>query len=108
INSSFIYALFIFGQRWMTGTDFPNYLRYYLTGFQVREPIYKFIQNFLAEHNLYFGLLIFIVFAITLFNNYRFMVRIDRNVVLIIYIYLLSEIFFAQLSQVRQFIAISF
>ena len=108
INSSFLYALFVFGQRWMTGTDFPNYLKYYLIDFQVREPIYKFLQNFLAEHNLYFGLLIFIIFAITLINNYRFMIKIDRNVVLIVYIYLISEIFFAQLSQIRQFIAISF
>lgn len=108
INSSFCYALIVFGQRWMTGTDFPNYLRYSLTNFQVREPLYKFIQNILIEYDLYFGILIFIIFAITLLNNYRFMLKIDRNIVIIIYMYLLSEIFFAQLSQIRQFIAISF
>lgn len=108
IKSSFFYALFVFGQRWMTGTDFPNYLKYTLLDFQVREPIYRFLQNFITQNNLYFGILIFIVLAITLVNNYRFMIKIDRNVVLIVYIYLISEIFFAQLSQIRQFIAISF
>lgn len=108
INSSFIYSLYIFGQRWMTGTDFPNYLEYTLLDFQVREPIYKMLQNFIVNNNLYFGILIFVIFAITLFNNFRFIVKIDRNVILIIYVYLLSEIFFAQLSQIRQFIAISF
>lgn len=108
IDLSFVYALFIFGQRWMTGTDFPNYLKYTLLDFQVREPLYKFLQNFIVNNNLYFGILIFIIFGITIFNNYRFMIKIDRNAVLMIYIYLISEIFFAQLSQIRQFIAISF
>lgn len=108
IKTSFVYSLFIFGQRWMTGTDFPNYLRYYLTDFQVREPIYKYIQVFLSANNLYFGILVFIIFSITIFNNYRFIIKIDRNIVLMLYAYLLSEVFFAQLSQMRQFIAISF
>lgn len=108
IKTSFLYGLFVFGQRWMTGTDFKNYLRYYLTDFQVPEPLYRGLQNFLASNNLYFGLLIFIVFAITTFNNYRFILRIDRNVMLMLYLYLLSEIYFAQMSQIRQFVAISF
>lgn len=108
IKSSFIYALFIFGQRWMTGTDFPNYLRYYLVDFQVSEPLYYGLQKFLSSNGLYFGILIFVVFLITLFNNYRFFLKIDKHVVLIIYIYLISELFFAQLSQIRQFIAVSF
>lgn len=108
IKSSFLYVVFIFGQRWMTGTDFPNYLRYYLSGFQVQEPIYKGLQNFISTNNLYFGLLIFIVFSISIFNNYRFIIKVDQNVVLLIYLYLLSEIYFAQMSQIRQFAAISF
>lgn len=108
IVPSFLYALFVFGQRWMTGTDFPNYLRYYLTDFQVGEPIYRFIQNFLADNELYFGILIFIVFGITLYNNYRFILKFDQQIVFILYFYLLSEIYFAQMSQIRQFAAISF
>lgn len=108
IKSSFIYAVFIFGQRWMTGTDFPNYLRYYLTGFQVREPLYRGLQNFLATNNLYFGLLIFFTALISIYNNFRFIKKVDKYVVYIIFFYLLSEIFFTQLSQIRQFIAISF
>lgn len=108
INGSFIYSVFIFGQRWMTGTDFPNYLKYYLIDFQNVEPAYYWIQKFLSSNNLYFGILIFITLFITLFNNYRFFKKIDRHVVLIVYLFLISEIFFAQLSQIRQFIAVSF
>lgn len=108
IKTSFIYALFIFGQRWMTGTDFPNYLKYILIDRNVREPIYNLLQKMITNYNLYFGILIFIIFFITLFNNYRFIMKIDRHVVLILYLYLFSEIFFAQMSQLRQFVAISF
>jgi len=108
VKSSFIYALFIFGQRWMTGTDFPWYLRYTIIDFTVPEPIYDMLQQIIIDFDLYFGLLIFVILFITLFNNYRFILKIDRHVVLIIYIYLISEIFFAQMSQLRQFVAISF
>ena len=108
IRSTFFYLLFVFGQRWMTGTDFPHYLRYYLTDFKVREPGFYLIQKFLAVNNLYFGLLIFITYAITITNNYRFIKKINRHVVLIVFLYLFSELFFVQLSQIRQFIAVSF
>lgn len=108
IGSSFLYVILVFGQRWMTGTDVPNYLRYYLTDFRVPEPIYRTIQVFLAENNLYFGILLFLVLLITVFNNYRFILKFDRYVLFILYFYLLSEVFFAQLSQTRQFAAISF
>lgn len=108
IRASFFYALFIFGQRWMTGTDFPYYLKYYLIDFEVQEKGYYFMQKFLATNNLYFGLLIFVVFFITLFNNYKFIKKMDRHVVLILYLYLISELFFIQLSQIRQFVAVSF
>ena len=97
--SSFLYSIFIFGQRWMTGTDYPNYLRYYLTDFQVSEPGYYYLQKILAENNLDFGLLIFIILFITLFNNYRFILQIDKNVEIILFLYLISEIFFAQMSK---------
>lgn len=108
IVTSFWYSIFIFGQRWMTGTDFPHYLRYTLVDFQVRDPIYRFLQTFIMEQGLYFGLLVFFIFLLTLFNNYRFIVKLDKHVVFIIYIFLLSEIYFAQLSQIRQFLAVSF
>lgn len=108
IYSSFVYSLFIFGQRWMTGTDFPYYLRYYMQNFENVEPGYYFIQSFLTTNDLYFGILIFVVLLITLFNIYRFVLKVDKHVVLIIYLFLISEIFFAQLSQIRQFVAVSF
>lgn len=108
IKSSFVYAVFIFGQRWMTGTDFPHYLKYYLIDFSQVEPGYYLIQKILTEGQLYFGILIFITFFITLYNNYRFISKINHNVVIIIYLFVISEIFFAQMSQIRQFMAVSF
>jgi len=108
IVSSFVYSLFIFGQRWMTGTDFPYYLRYYMQNFENVESGYYLIQSFLTTNDLYFGILIFIILLITLFNFYRFILKVDKSVVLILYLFLISEIFFAQLSQIRQFVAVSF
>src|SRR5699024_10836782 len=74
LKSTFIYSLFVFGQRWMVGTDFPNYLGYYLRSHIGREPLYFGLQELFAGLN----------------------------------IYMFSEIYFAQMSQVRQFMAISF
>lgn len=108
IKASFFYAIFIFGQRWMTGTDFPYYLRYTLIDFHVREPIYDMLQRIIMNYDLYFGLLVFFVFTLILFNYYRFIIKIDRHVVLMLYLFLFAEIFFAQMSQLRQFVAISF
>lgn len=108
IFTSFVYTVFIFGQRWMTGTDFPYYFKYYLIRFQVREPLYRMFQNFLSDNQLYFGILIFLCFLISTFNNYRFIIKINKNTLLMLYLYLISEIFFAQQSQIRQFVAISF
>lgn len=108
IYGTFIYSVFTFGQRWMAGVDFPYYLLYYLTEFQVREPFYKLLQNALANYNLYFGILIFVIYTITLFNNYRFILKLDKSNILIIYLFLFMEIYFMQMSQIRQFIAISF
>lgn len=108
VKSSFIYAVFVFGQRWMTGTDFPYYLQYYLVEFHGVEPFYYALQQFLVQYNLYFGILIFIIFFITLFNNYRFILKVNHQVILIIFFFLLSETFAAQMSQIRQFVAVSF
>lgn len=108
VGFSFIYVLFVFGQRWMTGTDFPNYLRYFLTDFQGPEWGYYTIQNFLKFNNLYFGILIFTVLLITQFNFYRFFLKFDKYATLMIALFLISEIFLAQMSQIRQYVAISF
>src|SRR5699024_2819145 len=86
----------------------PYYLRYVLIDFKVNEPIYDTLQQFITDYNLYFGLLIFTILFITLLNNYRFIIKVDRNVIFILYFYLLSEILFAQMSQLRQFVAVSF
>jgi len=108
IVSSFIYVLFVFGQRWMTGTDFPNYLRYFITDFTRQEWGYFGLQNLLSHFDLYFGLLIIIVLFITQINFYRFFLKINNQAPLMIAIFLISEMFFGQLSQIRQYAAISF
>lgn len=108
LKSTFIYSLFVFGQRWMVGTDFPNYLGYYLRSHIGREPLYFGLQELFAGLNLYFGLFIFVTLLITLINNFRFIKKLESNVSLVLYIYMFSEIYFAQMSQVRQFMAISF
>jgi len=106
--ASFIYSLFVFGQRWMTGTDFPHYLTYYITGFNRGDIGYFGLQEVFLSLDLYFGNFIFLIFLMTLGTVYYFINKFDNQNNLILYIYLLSELFFAQMSQLRQFVAIGF
>lgn len=108
IYLSFIYTLFVFGQRWMTGVDFPYYLNYYLTGFVRSEVGYFAIQELFRMNDLYFGLLIFVMLFISLINNFRFILKFKGKALIILFVYLLSELYFGQMSQIRQYIAISF
>lgn len=108
IIGTFVYSVFTFGQRWMTGVDFPGYLLYYLIDFSGVEPGYYFLQNILANNNIYFGILVFIVFTLTTFNFYRLILKVNVNPALMIYLYSLLEIYFIQMSQIRQMIAVSF
>lgn len=105
--TTFIYVIFIFGQRWMTGTDFSYYLLYYINDFTKSEWAYFGLQNIFKNWNLYFGLLIFLVFFITEFNFYKFFSRF-KNKNFLLFLFLISSIFFAQMSQIRQYVAISF
>lgn len=107
IKGTFLYSIFIFGQRWMTGTDFPNYLKYYLVEFEHVEILYKLIQNILSKYNIYFGVLIFSIYLITLLLNYKIIITYNKNVLFTIYIYVMSEVYFAQLSQIRQWLSIA-
>ncbi|AKL93663.1 EpsG family protein [Clostridium aceticum] len=108
IKSTFFYSIFVFGQRWMTGEDFPGYLLYYISGFTGKEIGYFALQNLFANKNLYFGLFIFLIYTITVFNNFKFIKRINKNTVFMIYLYMFLELYFMQMSQIRQFIAVSF
>jgi len=111
IIGTFVYSVFTFGQRWMTGTDFPFYLEYYLTDHQNFEFGYRAIQNFLKSNDLYFGLLIFGIYTLTLYNYYRLITKItteNKTRVLLIYFLCFSELYFAQLSQIRNYLAVSF
>ena len=105
--TAFIYAVFVFGQRWMTGTDFPNYLRYYIEDFTRSEWGYFGLQTLLRENDFYFGVLIFLIFLLTQINFYRFFLKF-QNSAMLIFLFLISELFFAQMSQIRQYVAISF
>lgn len=108
IIGSFSYSVIVFGQRWMTGVDFPGYLLYYLIDFNGVEPSYYFLQNILATNNIYFGILIFITFFLTLINFYRLISKFESKKILMIYLYCFLEIYFIQMSQIRQGISISF
>lgn len=109
INGSFIFILFVYGQRWLSGTDFPNYLLYYLTSFtRWAEFLYFGLQETFVAYNIYFGLFIFLILFIIMHNYYSFFKKIDKQVVMMIALFLFSEIFVAQLSQLRQYVAVSF
>lgn len=106
---SFIYVLFVYGQRWLSGTDFPGYLRYYIVGYtKWNEFLYFSLQELFSSLNLYFGLFLMLILFIIVGNFYRFLYKFDKKTSIMIFLFLFSEIFFAQLSQLRQFGAISF
>lgn len=107
IITTYIYSLTIFGQRWLTGEDFPGYLLYYIINFQGSDWSYFALQDLFIKNNLSFSLLIFLAYALTLFLNYKFIISINRNIFLLIFLYSIFELYFIQLSQIRQFIAIS-
>lgn len=109
IISIFIYSVFTFGQRWMTGEDFPGYLLYYIYNFKVSDGLAYFaLQDIFYNSNIYFGNLIFTIYFINLFNNFRFLYKFEKNRKLLFYLYMFVELYFMQMSQIRQFIAISF
>lgn len=108
IKSSFVYSILIFGQRWMVGTDYGNYLSYYIYNYQGTEIGYRTLQNLFVEYGLSFSLFTFLLYLITQLNFYRFMTKFKKNAAWIIFFYCLSEIFFAETSQIRQWLAISF
>lgn len=108
VYGTFLYVIFIFGQRWMTGEDFPNYLNYYILNFRGKEFLYFEFQNIFVKYKLSFSLFIFIIFFVTTFNFYRLMLKFNKNILVMIYIYLFTELFFIQMTQIRQLIAVSF
>lgn len=108
VNFSFIYVLFVFGQRWMTGTDFPNYLRFYINDVIRGEWGYFGLQTLLRSVDLSFGIFIFMILLITMINFYRFFLKFKNEAILLLTIFLVSEMFLAQMSQIRQYAAISF
>ncbi|MGN7479750.1 EpsG family protein [Solibacillus silvestris] len=108
IGATFLYSIFVFGQRWMVGTDYGNYLMYYIYDFQGTELGYRTLQNLFSNYELSFSLLTFLLYFLTQVNFYKFICKFGKNATWILFIYCLSEIYFAETSQIRQWIAISF
>lgn len=107
--TSTIYVLLVFGQRWMVGVDFRNYLIDYIRNRNQKFELgYQTIQNILRSNNIYFGVFIFICLAISWINFYRFFKKFGVNGYIMLFFFMLLELFFIQMSQIRQMLAVSF
>lgn len=111
LSGVFLYSIFVFGQRWMTGEDFPGYLLYYLYQFGGSEggfSIFFWVQNLFAQSGIYFGWFILLVYTITLNNTIHVIKSVGKNQVIILFLFVFFEMYFIQMSQIRQQLAISF
>lgn len=103
---SLFYFLIVFGQRWSAGVDFYGYLKYYITGFKT-EIGYRVIQNYFFKNNIYFGILIFIIYFFTTAVSLWFFLKFIKSNYGI-YIFFLSEYHIMSINPLRTYIAINF
>lgn len=103
---SLFYFLFIFGQRWSAGVDFYGYLRYYITGFKT-EIGYRIIQNYFFQNNIYFGILVFIIYFFTTTVSLWFFLKFIKSNYGV-YVFFLSEYHIMSINPLRTYIAINF
>ena len=108
VNGIFLYSIFVFGQRWMTGEDYPGYLLYYLTQFDSGLSTFFWVQNYLSSIGLYFGFFVFLIYTLTLFNVFFVIKRINKNIFIMVFLFVFFEMYLIQMSQIRQQLAISF
>lgn len=101
-----LYYLFVFGQRWTAGVDFPGYFRNYLIGFKA-EYGYYVVQNFFYENNISFGALIFIIYFFTTITSLWFFKKFSKSD-LGIFLFFLSEYHIMSLNPIRTYISINF
>lgn len=104
---STFYFLFIFGQRWLTGVDFPFYLEGYLINNRRFESGYFFFQNLFFLNNIYFGNFIFLIYSFTTITSLWF-VRKYTYSNYIIFLFFISEYHIMSINPLRTYIAINF
>ena len=104
---SAFYFLFIFGQRWYGGVDFPFYLEGYLINNKRFESGYFFFQNLFQKNNIYFGNLIFIIYAFTTITSVWFIRKYVYSNYMI-FLFFLTEYHIMSINPLRTYIAINF
>ena len=105
-NIVIFYFIFIFGQRWSAGVDFFGYLKYYLIHFP-SEIGYRTIERFFFYNNIYFGLLIFLIYLFTTLGSLWFLRKFTASNYAI-YFFFLSEYHIMSINPLRTYIAINF
>lgn len=97
--------IFFMGQRWMTGEDFPGYLLYYLIDFKGVDFGFFALQGVFLNNEFSFSLFVFFTYLLTIFLTYKF-IGLFSNSALIFVFFTITELFFIQLSQIKQSLAI--
>lgn len=103
----FCIMVFFFGQRWMTGEDFPGYLLYYLIDFKGVDFSFFIFQDFFKYSGLSFSTFVFSLYFLTLFLTYKFINKFKYASVIFV-MFTITELAFIQLSQLKQSLAIPF
>lgn len=105
-NIILLMSIFFLGQRWGAGVDFYGYLNYFISKFKV-EFGYTFIQNYLSNNNIYFGLLIFTIYVfITVFSLNIFLKFCNNNIS--IFIFFISEYYIMSINPLRTYLSLIF
>lgn len=101
----YFYSIFIFGQRWFSGEDFIGYIRLFLNKNKV-ELGYQLFNNFISENHLDFGIIIFVMYSVTLFLFIKTISSFSNRDRMSLLLFCLFEIYFMPMSQMRQFFSI--
>lgn len=101
------YMVFVFGQRWFGGVDFPGYLEGFLLNSKPFEIGYLFIQNLFSKYNIYFGNLIFFIYLFTTLTSLWFIRKYTYSNYAI-FLFFLTEYHIMSINPLRTYIAINF
>lgn len=99
--------IFFMGQRWMTGEDFPGYLLYYLIDFNGVDVGFFMLQDFFTYNEFSFSLFVLFTYSMTLILTYKF-INLFQYASLVFVMFMITELSFIQLSQIKQSLAIPF
>ena len=100
-----MFMIFFLGQRWMTGEDFPGYLLYYIINFKGFDFTFFSLQDLFIRFNLSFSFFIFSLYTLTILFLYKF-INNFRYSSLIFVVFIITELSFIILSQLKQSLAI--